>query len=333
MPALLIISGTFLIVLGWLWVAIAARRLPIARFLVALLAAPVTLLLRARGYARLPRLLIVAGVLLLLVGAALLQQEQPERFRQLLSGEWVATASSGIGIEGTLMGQPFKPDRVLWRGDELVFEEGPQQRVRRALAIRFGQADALLDARTIERLPGDSGPWPELLLQWHTGALSQPGLLRVTDDYTLSLDFAPHADQSVRVSLHLHLPTRPATLLSGEATLASTPAWLAGLKPSEPAAATTAPQAPPVERPADAQEIRPQWQDVSVLALLGEPQLFSGQQLRLTTQTGRRYEGRFKGVSEDRRIVLAQRSGANQMDFHFQPADVAELQVLYRSSR
>jgi hypothetical protein len=67
-----------------------------------------------------------------------------------------------------------------------------------------------------------------------------------------------------------------------------------------------------------------------VLALLDEPELFTGQQLSLTTLAGRRYEGRLKAISEDRRIVLAQSSGANQMDFHFQPADVAALQVRYR---
>ncbi len=333
MPALLILSGLFLIVLGWLWVAGAARRLPVARFVLALLAAPITLFLRGRGYARLPRVLIVAGSILTLGGGALLQQEQPERFRQLLAGDWLAPAAADIEIEGMLMGQPFKPDRVLWRGNDLVFEEGPPQRLRRSLVIRFGQAPALLELPTIERLPGDPGPWPELLLQWHIGALSQPGLLRVTDDYTLSLDFVPRADQSAQVRLHLHLPTRPATLLSGEAVLANIPEWLAGLKKSEPVPATSAPPALRVEGAEVAREVVSPWQDVSVLAVLGEPQLFSGQQVRLTTQAGRLYEGLLTGISEDRRIVLAQRSGANQMDFHFQPIDVAGLQVRYRSSR
>ncbi|WP_373184680.1 hypothetical protein [Halopseudomonas sp.] len=329
MPALLIVCGFFLLVLGWLWVALAARKLPIARFLLALLAAPVTLIVRRRGYARLPRLLILVGLILILAGVALLQREQPDRFHQLLAGEWATPANSGIGIDGVLMGQPFRPDRVLWRSNELVFEEGPPERIRRALAIRFAAANELLVSRTIERLPGDTGPWPELLLQWHTGALSEPGLLRVTDDYTLSLDFVPLPGQSTRVQLRLHLPTTPATLLSGEATLASSPAWLVGLQES-----VATPAAPVIKPPANKQSsevpARSQWQDVSILAVLDESQFFTGQQVRLTTHAGRTYEGRLKTISADRRIVLAQSSGANQVDYHFRPADVLKLQVLYR---
>jgi hypothetical protein len=245
---------------------------------------------------------------------------------------------AGSGVEGTLMGQPFTAERVFWRGSELVFEEGAPQRVRRVLVVRLGGAPALLQSSTVERLPGDAGPWPELLLQWHTGALSEPGLLRVTDDYTMSLAFIPQPGESVLVRLRLHLPTRPATLVSGETILEVTPAWLADLAQSEVASAPAAamPVRPEltVERPTDNQsQAESRWQDVSVLALLDEPELFTGQQLRLTTQAGRRYEGRLKGISEDRRIVLAQTSGANQMDFHFQPADVAALKVRYRSSQ
>lgn len=335
MSALLIVSGAFMFVLGWLWVAIAARKLPIARFILALLAAPLTLLLRGRGYARAPRLLMVVGLLLTLAGAALLQREQPERFAQLLAGEWVSGSDAGIGIQGQLMGQPFKPERVLWRGSELVFEEGPPERIRRSLAIRFGQATALLTTASIDRLPGDAGPWPELLLQWHTGALSQPGLLRVTDDYTLGLEFVPLAGQGTRVALRLHLPTSPPTMLNGEAMLAGIPQWLQQLQEPAPAPMPAPAQTAPDSRSQtpEASQGRPQWQDVSVLAVLDEPAFFTGQQIRLTTQAGRRYEGRLKAISEDRRLVLAQNSGANQVDYHFRPADVIELQVFYRSSR
>lgn len=333
MPALLIISGLLLIVLGWLSVAVAARKLPIGRLLLAILAAPLTLILRGRGYARMPRLVMVAGLLLLLAGAALLQREQPERFAQLLAGEWAASSREGAGIEGELMGQPFNPERIFWRGNDLIMEEGPPQRIRRALTVRFDPATLQAGLRTIDRLPGDTGPWPELLLQWHTGALTQPGLLRVTEDYTLSLDLMPSSDATVQLRLRLHLPTKPATLLSGEAKLAATPDWLARLQ--QPAASTAPASQPelPVARPLQEVQSSPLWQDVSVLAVLGEPELFIGQQLQLTTQAGRRYEGRLKAVSDDRRIVLAQNSGANQVDYHFRPTDVAQLQVKYRSSR
>ncbi|GGC90201.1 hypothetical protein [Halopseudomonas salina] len=333
MPALLIISGLLLIVLGWLWVAVAARKLPIGRLLLAILAAPLTLIMRGRGYARTPRLLMLSGLLLVLAGAALLQREQPERFAQLLAGEWATPTNKGAGIEGELMGQPFNPERIFWRGNDLIMEEGPPQRIRRALTVRFDPATLQAGLRTIDRLPGDTGPWPELLLQWHTGALTQPGLLRVTEDYTLSLDLIPLPGEAVQLGLRLHLPTKPATLLNGEARLTATPDWLARLQ--QPAA-VPAPASQPeltITRPLQDVQNSPQWQDVSVLAVLDEPEFFIGQQLRLTTQAGRRYEGRLKAVSDDRRIVLAQNSGANQVDYHFRPTDVAQLQVQYRSSR
>lgn len=332
MPALLILSGVLLLVLGWVWVAIAARKLPIARFLLALLAAPLTLLLRGWGYSRLPRLVMLVGLLLVLVGAAMLHREQPERFDQLLAGQWAAP-SEGLGVAGALMGQPFRPDRAMWRGDDLVFEEGPQERIRRSLTIRFDPAQNMLASRAIDRLPGDAGPWPELLLQWHTGALSQPGLLRVTDDYTMSLDFIPLAGESSQLFVRLHLPTRPATLFNGEVVLATTPQWLR--QAQQPASTPVAPAtpAPAVEPDRDVRETSTHWQNVSVLALLDEPEFFVGQQIRLRTQAGRSYEGRLEAISGERRIVLTQSSGANQVDYHFRPVDVAELQVLYRISR
>lgn len=333
MPALLIISGLLLIVLGWLWVAVAARKLPIGRLLLAILAAPLTLILRGRGYARLPRLLMAAGLILLLAGGALLQREQPERFTQLLAGEWATPTSRGAGIGGELMGQPFNPERIFWRGNDLIMEEGPPQRIRRALTLRFDPAMLQSGLRTIDRLPGDTGPWPELLLQWHTGALNQPGLLRVTEDYTLSLDFIPLSSAAMQLRLRLHLPTKPATLLNGETSMAAPPDWLARLQEPAAAPAPVAQSESPIARPRQEEQSRPQWQDLSVLAVLDEPEFFIGQQLRLTTQAGRRYEGRLKAISDDRRIVLAQNSGANQVDYHFRPNDVAELQVQYGSSR
>lgn len=118
-----------------------------------------------------------------------------------------------------------------------MFEEGAPQRVRRALVVRLGSAPALLEPSTVERLPGDAGPWPELLLQWHTGALSEPGLLRVTDDYNMSFAFIPQQGPSVLVRLRLHLPTRPATLVGGETILEVTPAWLPDLAQSKAASA------------------------------------------------------------------------------------------------
>ena len=66
----------------------------------------------------------------------------------------------------------------------------------------------------------------------------------------------------------------------------------------------------------------PAWRELSLLALLDEPELFSGAQIRLTTWTGRVHQGVFRQLSPEQRIVLSLPRGANQVELHFHPLDI-----------
>lgn len=330
MEALLILAGVTLLVLGWMWLVTAAIRLSVGRMLLALLAAPLTLLTGSRGYPVWPRLLLLLGLVGILIGATQLHLRQPERLEQLISGRWSSDAPAARDLQGTIMGQPFAPERILWRGEDLVFEEGPANRARRSLTIRFGPAQPLLREPAIERLPSDDGVWPELILQWYTGALTAPGLRKVKDGYSLSLDLAEPVGGRVEGRIHLHLPTIYSTWLTGRIELPSIPEWLQeraateqlehqhiALEPTAAAAAMT-------DRKREAST---HWQELSVLALMDEPQLFAGSRVRLTAWSGRAHLGTFKQLSEDARLILAQAHGPHQIELHFHMLDIRRIEA------
>ncbi|WP_022963106.1 hypothetical protein [Halopseudomonas pelagia] len=336
MDALLIVSGVVVVLIAWAWLVLNARALGVGPLLLAIFLPLVTLVLRRRGYALIPRLLLLLGLAFILLGAALLHRDQPERFDALMAGDWIPSRSAQGDIEGELMGQRFLPDRVFWNNNELVLVEGEGERVRRSLTIRFASVPGALRQRRVERLPGDLGPGPELVMQWYTGALKAPGLRRVVDGYTMSLEFNPQPDGRTRVNMHLHLPSQDATRLAGEVWLEETPAWLKTLERESARSQPAAPANRAVVQPSVRLPVEPQlgqWQRISLLALLDEPELFLGQNVRLVTVTDRVYEGRLKAVSGDQRVVIAQPRGPNQVDYHFHPLDILSLEVRYRSTR
>ena len=328
MEALMILAGGLLLAVGWLWLVIAAIRLSVGRMLLALFLAPLTLVLRGRGYPTWPRVLLLLGIVSLVIGALELQRQQPERLTLLLSGGWSADAPAANDLQGTIMGQPFVPERIIWRGEDLVFEEGPPERLRRSLTIRFADAGSLLQDPVIQRLPGDEGAWPELVLQWYSGALAAPGLRKVLDDYSLSLDFAEPAQGQVEGRIHLHLPTIYSTWLTGRVELASVPQWLIERDQAEQLAQQAAAhEAAAVVREDSRQPGKhKEWQELSLLALIDEPALFSGSAVRLTTWSGRVHLGTFRQLSEERRLILAQARGANQVELHFHPLDIRMIE-------
>lgn len=328
MEALMILAGGLLLVVGWLWLVIAAIRLSVGRMLLALFLAPLTLVLRGRGYPTWPRVLLLLGIVSLVIGVLELQRQQPERLALLLSGGWSVDAPTASDLQGTIMGQPFVPERILWRGEDLVFEEGPPERLRRSLTIRFADAGSLLQEPVIQRLPGDEGAWPELVLQWYSGALAAPGLRKVLDDYSLSLDFAEPVQGQVEGRIHLHLPTIYSTWLTGRVELASAPPWLLERVQAEQLAQQ---QAAAHTAATDVREERQQpqeqeWQELSLLALIDEPALFSGSAVRLTTWSGRVHLGTFRELSAEQRLILAQARGANQVELHFHPLDIRMIE-------
>tara|TARA_R110000764_G_scaffold86613_1_gene167441 strand:- start:15 stop:674 length:660 start_codon:yes stop_codon:yes gene_type:complete len=219
------------------------------------------------------------------------------------------------------MEQPFTPNEVRWQGKHLIFAEKVGERTRRSLVVKFDRADTLLQGTAIDLLPGDVGPWPEMVLQWYTGALEQPGLRRLEGAYSMSLAFSAQGSASTQMIVHLSLPTEFGTRLSGSVILDGQPSWL-GKSAVVASAPAPAPVAPPVTKP--------EWQDISVLALLDEPRVFIGQPVRLTTTAGKEFAGVLKAVTADKRVVLALPQGANQVDFQFHPVDIERLQTRTR---
>lgn len=322
MEALLILGGAAVLVLGWVWLVASTMRRSVGRMLLALFFGPLTLMLRGLGYPLGPRLLMLAGLISLIGGGIWLHNQHPDRMEHLLSGSWLLQPAEHNHLRGTIMGQPFNPNRIYWRGDDLVFEEGIEDRVRRSLTIRFGNARELLLAPSVERLPDDEGVWPELILRWHTGALSDPGLRRVTDNYSLSLDFNRTAGGQVDGRIHLHLPTIHTTWLTGRLQLSTAPEWMRERDQTE-RLVLQAKQAETAATPEDeAQPEPPAWRELSLLAIMDEPELFLDAPVRLTTWTGRTHQGVFKQLSAEKRLVLSIPKGPNQVDLHFHPLDV-----------
>lgn len=324
MEALLIPAGAVLLAMGWIWLVAVTMRRSVTRMALALFFGPLTLLMRGMGYPLLPRLLMLAGVAGLISGTFWLQHQHPERADQLVAGDWLMEPAAGGVLRGTIMGQPFNPNSISWRGDDLVLEENLDGRTRRALTIRFGNAPELLLQPSVERLPDDDGAWPELILRWHTGALAEPGLRRVTGDYSLSLDLTRVGEEQVEGRIHLHLPTSHSTWLTGAFQLAPAPEWMHEREQTERLVLQASPASMP-DNPKPAPPA-PAWRELSLLAVLDEPELFSGAPVRLTTWTGRIHQGVFKRLSPEQRVVLSLPRGPNQVELHFHPLDIRLLE-------
>lgn len=324
MEALLILSGVVLLVAGWIWLVVSSMRRSVGRMLLALLFGPLTLILRGLGYPVWPRLLMFLGLVGIIGGSAWLHHRHPDRIHQL-TGTLSAQPASEDDLRGTIMGQPFNPNTIVWRGDDLVLEETIDERTRRSLTIRFGNARELLLAPSVERLPDDPGSWPELILRWHTGAMSEPGLRRVTDDYSLSLDFMRGTGDQVEGRIHLHLPSIHSTWLTGQLHLATVPEWMHEREQTERLVVQASQNnASKDEDPAS--KALPAWRELSLLAVVDEPELFSGAHVRLTTWTGRIHTGNLTGLSPDGRLVLSIPRGPNQVELHFHPLDVRVIE-------
>lgn len=316
MEALLILGGMVALAVSWAWLVFGSLGLGPGPLMVATLLPVVTPFLRGRGYPVFPRVLLVLALASVVVGVALLYRDQPERFERLLSGDWSA-ASSEAGLAGSLMGQPFAPSDVYWRGDQLVFAETAGNRTRRSLVVRFDKAPSLLQGTAIDLLPGDDGPWPEVVIQWYTGALSAPGLRRISSAYTLSIALAAVGADKTEMTVHLHLPSEHVTRLAGRVVLEGQPEWLGKSlnAPAPIAVETPSAPVPPVG-----------WAEVSLQTLLERPERFLGRPTRVLTASGRSFEGTLKDVTNDRRIVLSLPQGANQADFQFHPEDIALIE-------
>ncbi|TVP92275.1 MAG: hypothetical protein EA348_02285 [Pseudomonadaceae bacterium] len=323
MDALLIVFGMLLLVCGWLCLAVTAWRQSLGHFFAALLAAPLLLLVRGRGFALWPRVLLLAGIMLLVGGLWWLQEQQPERFDALISGHWhTADDGSDTALHGHLMGQAFRPTQVFWAGQDLVLEERDAHRLRRSLRLRFSTLEQLPEAG-LQWLPGDDGPWPEIVMQWHDGALSAPGWRQVSDPFTLII--TPEGRNHQRLNLDLRLPATYQTSVRGSVTLEQSPEWLQATSAPSVAAPESLDVAPlePAAPAAPAND----WQLLSVMALVERPADYLGQEVRLDTWSGRTHQGRLQRISDSQRLVLLQYHGANQVELHFNPLEVRSIEA------
>ena len=324
MEALLILSGLVLLIAGWAWLVVGSMRRSVGRMLLALLFGPFTLILRGLGYPLGPRLLMFIGLIGIIGGSAWLHYQHPERMQQLVTGTLSAPQANEDGLRGTIMGQPFNPNNIVWRGDDLVLEETIDERVRRSLTIRFGNARELLLAPSVERLPNDQGAWPELILRWHTGAMSEPGLRRVTGDYSMNLDFVRVAGEQAEGRIHLHLPSIHSTWLTGQMRLAAMPEWMREREQTERLVLQASQNQASTDD--EARAAIPPWRELSLLALMDEPELFTGTPVRLTTWSGRTHTGTLMPQSPEKRLVLSIPQGPNQVELHFHPLDVRVIE-------
>lgn len=326
MEALLILSGVVALILGWLWLVVSSMRRSVSRMLLVLFFGPLTLLLPGMGYPLWPRILMSIGLLGIISGGSWLHYQHPERTQQLLAGRWLTESANKADIRGAILGKPFHPNRIAWHGDDLVFEESDGGRILRSLTIRFGNAKELLMAPTVERLPYDRGAWPELILRWHAGAMSEPGLRRITEDYSLNMDFHRADSGQVEGRIHLYLASTHNTWLSGLIHLASTPEWMLERERTERLAIQTNQHKIAQNADTPPQPEPPAWRELSLLALLDEPDMFIGSVIRLTTWNGRQHTGILKQLSAEKRLVLSIPQGANQLELHFHPLDVRLLE-------
>lgn len=320
MEALPGLAGAVMLLTAWLWLIVAGRRLGVLRWLLMLAFPWVCLLSGWRTTPLLPRLLVLMGSLLLAGGLLWLRVQQPQQFEQLVQLQWLPPTESRMP-SGLLAGQEFMPDQIRIEGSHLILAEHRGTRELRSLRIRLAGIPLSAEQSQLQLLPGDPGPWPELLLQWGGGSFEPPQLLHVRNDYSLDLRFQPRADGALDVRLHLQLPAELQTRVSGEALLAHTPGWL---RPSRQLAVE------PAVEPSEATQPTPVWQRLTVDQLLEMPAVHVGRTLRLTTTGGRVHQGWLRGVSHDQRILLELPQGPNQVVLHFFPLDIARIEVSTR---
>lgn len=325
MEAVLIVAGAGLILCSWLWLVFRTLRLGLGKLLLALFLPPLTLLARGMGYPLLPRVLLLLGLGSLLTGVGLLYHHHPDRLNQLVTGHWREPVLPDGTLHGLVTGQAFIPERTYWAGNDLVFEEGPVARARRSLVLRFSNTPELFLSGALDRLPSDSGAWPELILQWHAGALSSPGLRRLGHGYSLSVRLSKPVDDQVKGSIYLQLPATYGTWLTGDFVLSPAPIWMQEISAQQLEAPI-----PPVVSSAGSDSINDKpltsWQVIDSQALVSDPESFHGYELKLTTNSGRQHRGVFKNLSPTKSLILAQPRGPHQVELHFKPADIALLE-------
>ncbi|MBM7062124.1 MFS transporter [Pseudomonas sp. UL073] len=225
MDALLILGGLLLILTGLVWLVMLAFGTSLLWGMGSLLP-PVTLVYALRHWrvARKAVVLSAFGFIPLVVGLTLLASHDSQRLEAIVSLAWLKPevqkpAELQIALHGELNGQPFAPQQGELIDGVLSLREGQDFFARREISIRLPQS--LNGALTVDVLPQDAGPQPEVLVSWLLPDHDLPEARRLNRGYTLHLKLEPAAPNKLVGDFHLVLPPQYKTALSGKVELFS----------------------------------------------------------------------------------------------------------------
>lgn len=219
MDALLILGGLLLIIAGLVWMIMLAFGTSLLWGFGSLLP-PFTLIYPLRHWrtARKAVLLSAMGIIPLVVGLVLLASQDSQRLEAIIGLKWLEQPARGpaelnIRLVGELNGQPFQPLQGELIDGVLSLREGQDFFARRELTISLPQSqDGPL---RVDVLPSDSDDLPEVEISWLLPEQELPEARRLNRGYTLHLQLEPKAPNLLVGNLHLVLPPRFRTSLSG----------------------------------------------------------------------------------------------------------------------
>jgi len=219
MDALLILGGLLLIIAGLVWMIMLAFGTSLLWGFGSLLP-PLTLIYPLRHWrtARKAVFLSALGIIPLIVGLTLLASEDSQRLEAIVGLKWLEQAQSGpaeldIRLVGELNGQPFQPLQGELIDGVLSLREGQDFFARRELSISL--QDVQEGAVRVDVLPTDAEGVPEVEISWLLPEQELPEARRLNRGYTLHLQLEPKAPNLLVGNLHLVLPPRFKTSLSG----------------------------------------------------------------------------------------------------------------------
>lgn len=223
MEALLILSGLLLMLFGLVWLIVLAFGRSLFWGLGSLFP-PLTLVYVVRYWrtARKAVLLAGLGVIPMVVGVVLLASNDPVRFEQIVSLDWLVTAPQKpqelqINLRGELNAEPFAPQHAELIDGVLSLREGQDFFARREVNIRVPvMADGSV---RLNVLPTDAQPLPEIEISWLPPEQDLPEARRLNQGYTLYLDLKPVPPNKLRGGFHLVLPAQFNTALNGQIEL------------------------------------------------------------------------------------------------------------------
>lgn len=327
MSALLILTGLLLALWGWLWLwqRAAARHWSWA---LAGVLPPLAVLSGLLHWRRtlLPLLLHLAGLVLLGSGLWQLNQAQPEHFARLLQGQWsdIALYRTQDGLTGRLQGQDFVCEKALLEQGVLILRSGQEiiasQEVRIDLSAR---ATALAGSHfELDVLPTDTGdklPMVEVL--WQDSLTGIPEARRIQRGYTLRLGLQRDAAGTLLGDLHLSLPTRLDTVLSGRFMIA-----VQDDRPDPAAVPAAQPEVSGTDSLPVVQSVGSK--ELALADLLINPHSYMQQTVQVQTATGRHLQGHFQGINEDGELLIKQMiRGSGFVVYQVAPVDILSIRL------